>query len=127
MRIKFRARLSLLLLGLFVLVQLPTFFAFYYATRQSALTQAQTRLASGARVFADLLNTRGAQLLDAVRITTADFGFKQAVATGDTPTIHSVLYNQGHRISADLMVLTDLDGRVVASLDASGLGLGGLR
>jgi diguanylate cyclase (GGDEF)-like protein len=120
MRIKFRARLSLLLLALFVLVQLPTFFAFYYATRQSALTQAQTRLASGARVFADLLNTRGAQLLDAVRITTADFGFKQAVATGDTPTIHSVLYNQGHRISADLMVLTDLDGRVVASLDASG-------
>lgn len=120
MRIKFRARLSLLLLALFVLVQLPTFFAFYYATRQSALTQAQTRLASGARVFADLLSTRGAQLLDAVQITTADFGFKQAVATGDTPTIHSVLYNQGHRISADLMVLTDLDGRVVASLDAGG-------
>ncbi|MFK2905404.1 EAL domain-containing protein [Dyella ginsengisoli] len=120
MRIKFRARLSLLLLALFVLVQLPTFFAFYYATRQSALTQAQTRLASGARVFADLLSTRGAQLLDAVQITTADFGFKQAVATGDTPTIHSVLYNQGHRISADLMVLTDLDGRVVAGLDAGG-------
>ncbi|HEX5304935.1 MAG TPA: EAL domain-containing protein [Dyella sp.] len=120
MRINFRGRLSLLLLALFVLVQLPTFFAFYYATRQSALTQAQTRLASGARVFADLLSTRGAQLLDAVQITTADFGFKQAVATGDTPTIHSVLYNQGHRISADLMVLTDLDGRVIASLDASG-------
>ncbi len=120
MQVKFRARLSLLLLALFVLVQLPTFFAFYYATRQSALTQAQTRLASGARVFADLLSTRGAQLLDAVRITTADFGFKQAVATGDTPTIHSVLYNQGHRISADLMVLTDLEGRVVASLDAGG-------
>ncbi|HET6431294.1 putative bifunctional diguanylate cyclase/phosphodiesterase [Dyella sp.] len=120
MSIKFRERLALLLLALFVLVQVPTFVAFYYATRQSALSQAQTRLASGARVFADLLQTRGAQLEDAVRITTSDFGFKQAVATGDTPTIHSVLYNQGHRISADLMVLTSLDGRVVAALDANG-------
>ena len=120
MRIDFRARLALLLLGLFVLVQVPTFLAFYYATRQSALDQAQARLTAGTRVFGDLLANRGQQLLDAVRVTTSDFGFKQAVATGDIPTIHSVLYNQGHRIAADLTVLTRLDGKVVASLDASG-------
>jgi diguanylate cyclase len=120
MRIRFRARLTLLLLALFVLVQLPTFFAFYYATRESVLSQAKARLASGSRVFADLLHKRGDQLLEAVRVTTSDFAFKQAVATGDTPTIDSVLYNQGHRISADLMVLSALDGKVVASLDAGG-------
>lgn len=120
MHIRFRSRLTLLLLALFVLVQLPTFFAFYYATRASALSQATTRLASGAQVFADLLHKRGDQLLDAVRVTTSDFAFKQAVATGDTPTIDSVLYNQGHRISADLMVLASLDGKVMASLDADG-------
>ena len=120
MRIDFRARLALLLLGLFVLVQVPTFLAFYYATRQSALDQAQLRLASGTQVFDNQLANRGKQLLDAVRVTTSDFSFKQAVATGDIPTIHSVLYNQGHRIAADLTVLTRLDGKVVASLDASG-------
>ncbi|BFI95302.1 MAG: EAL domain-containing protein [Rhodanobacter sp.] len=123
MRIRFRERLTLLLLALFVLVQVPTFLAFYYATRQSALTAAESRLSSGARVFNDLLATRSNQLQDAVRITTSDFGFKQAVATGDTPTIHSVLYNQGHRIAADLTVLTRLDGHVVAALDANGQSL----
>ncbi|WP_017462519.1 putative bifunctional diguanylate cyclase/phosphodiesterase [Dyella ginsengisoli] len=120
MRIDFRGRLALLLLGLFVLVQVPTFLAFYYATRQSALNQAQARLDAGASVFGDLLASRGSQLRDAVRVTTADFGFKQAVATGDTPTIHSVLYNQGHRIAANLTVLARLDGHVVASLDGNG-------
>ncbi|WP_168170324.1 EAL domain-containing protein [Rhodanobacter sp. C03] len=109
-----------MLLGLFVLVQLPTFFAFYYATRQSAVTQAQTRLESGAGVFSDLMHAHGIQLLDAVQLITSDFGFKQAVATGDTPTIHTVLYNQGHRIAADLVVLSGLDGQVVASLDGTG-------
>jgi diguanylate cyclase (GGDEF)-like protein len=120
MELKFRSRMTVMLLGLFLLVQLPTFLAFYYATRQSAVTQAQTRLESGARVFSNLMQTRGAQLLDAVQLMTSDFGFKQAVATGDTPTIHSVLYNQEHRITADLVVLSGLDGKVVASLDGSG-------
>jgi diguanylate cyclase (GGDEF)-like protein len=115
--------MTALLLGLFMLVQLPTFFAFYYATRQTAVTQAQTRLESGARVFSSLMRARGGQLLDAVQLITSDFGFRQAVATGDTPTIHSVLYNQGHRISADLVVLSGLDGRVVASLDGTGRSL----
>jgi diguanylate cyclase (GGDEF)-like protein len=120
MELRFRTRMAVMLLGLFVLVQLPTFLAFYYATRQSAVTQAQTRLESGARVFSSLMQARGSQLLDAVQLITSDFGFKQAVATGDTPTIHSVLYNQGHRISADLVVLSGLDGQVVASLDGTG-------
>jgi diguanylate cyclase (GGDEF)-like protein len=123
MELRFRTRMTALLLCLFMLVQLPTFFAFYYATRQSAVTQAQTRLESGARVFSSLMQARGGQLLDAVQLITSDFGFKQAVATGDTPTIHSVLYNQGHRISADLVVLSGLDGRVVASLDGTGRSL----
>ncbi len=120
MQIKFRARLTLLLLGLFVLVQLPTFFAFYYATQSSALGQAQARLDAGTHVFENLLHSRGAQLLNAVRVTTSDYGFKQAVASGDAPTIHTVLYNQAQRISADLAVLIDLDGHVVAALDAHG-------
>jgi diguanylate cyclase (GGDEF)-like protein len=121
MELRFRTRLAVLLLTLFALVQLATFLAFYYATRQSAVMQAQTRLESGAQVFSSLMQIRSAQLLDAVQVVTGDFGFKQAVATADEPTIHSVLYNQGHRISADLEVLSDLDGKVVASLDGTGL------
>jgi hypothetical protein len=121
MELRFRTRLTVLLLALFALVQLATFCAFYYATRHSAVAQAQTRLESGAGVFSSLMHARGIQLLDAVQVLTGDFGFKQAVATGDKPTIHTVLYNQGHRIAADLEVLSDTDGKVVASLDGTGL------
>ncbi len=120
MELRFRTRITVLLLALFVLVQLSTFSAFYFATRQSAVAQAQTRLESGARVFSNLMNARGLQLLDAVQLITSDFGFRKAVATGDTPTIHSVLYNQGSRIKADIVVLSGLDGKVVAALDAAG-------
>jgi len=120
MRIRFGARLTLLLLILFVMVQLPTFSAFYLATRQNALNEARTRLESAGRTFNELLTSRGKQLLDAVQIICADFAFRQAVATGDSPTIKSVLYNNGHRVGADLSVLLALDGHTVASMDGQG-------
>ncbi len=112
--------MALLLLALFALVLLPTFYAFYVAIRQSAIQQAETRLRSGGQIFSHALDERGAQLLEAVQVIASDFGFKQAVATGDIPTIRTVLYNHGHRVGADVTVLADLDGRVVASSDASG-------
>jgi diguanylate cyclase (GGDEF)-like protein len=120
MRIRFGARLTMLLLVLFAMVQLPTFTAFYLATRQNALDEARTRLESAGRTFNELLASRGKQLLDAVQITTSDYEFKKAVAIGDNPTIRSVLYNNGHRVGADLSILLALDGHIVASVDGQG-------
>ncbi|MEP6939590.1 MAG: sensor domain-containing phosphodiesterase [Rudaea sp.] len=120
MRLRFGTRLTFLLLVLFVMVQLPTFSAFYLATRQNALTEARTRLDSAGRTFNELLRARGTQLLDAVQVTTSDFGFRRAVATEDSPTIRSALYNNGHRIGADLTLLLSLDGHVISSADADG-------
>ncbi|MDN4501363.1 EAL domain-containing protein [Alteromonadaceae bacterium BrNp21-10] len=54
-------------------------------------------------------------LVTSAKVLTADFGFKQAVATNDADTITSVLSNHGMRISADLMILTDLNGNLVSS------------
>jgi len=120
MRIKFGTRLTFLLLALFVLVQLPTFLAFYLATRQNALADARTRLESAGRTFNELLRARGTQLLDAVQVTTSDFGFRTAVATEDSATIQTALNNNGRRIGADLTLLLALDGRVISSADAEG-------
>src|SRR4029078_12630728 len=48
------------------------------------------------------------------------FGFKQAVAGGDQPTIRSALLNQASRVRATVAVLLALDGRVeVSSMDDS--------
>ena len=54
-------------------------------------------------------------LVNSARVLTADFGFKQAVTSGDKDTIASVLMNHGARINADLMLLTDLSGRLISS------------
>lgn len=120
MAASFRARMALLVLALFVVVQVPTVYAFYYAVRQSAVGQAHAQLRSGGRIFQQAFDARGKRLLDAVQIVASDFGFKQAAATGDTATIRSVLYNHGHRVGADVAVLADLDGNIVASSDSTG-------
>ncbi|WP_372768579.1 EAL domain-containing protein [Pseudoalteromonas sp.] len=56
-------------------------------------------------------------LITSANVLTADFGFKQAVATLDTKTLQSALLNHSQRIKADLMVLVDLNGEFIASND----------
>ncbi len=85
------------------------------ATQNDALTKGNQRLEVGARVFEQLLNIRGEQLLGNVAILAEDFGFKSAVATQDTATLYSVLANHGDRAKADLVMLSDLNGNVLAS------------
>ena len=52
-------------------------------------------------------------LITTANVLTADFGFKQAVASKDKDTIKSVLINHGKRINADLILLLDLEGRLL--------------
>lgn len=66
-------------------------------------------------VFKQYTNEKEKLLTTAARVLTADFGFKQAVATNDKETIASVLLNHGQRIDADLMLLTDLQGQLISS------------
>lgn len=54
-------------------------------------------------------------LVTSANVLTADFDFKQAVATQDTKTLQSALLNHGQPIKADLMVLIDLNGEFIAS------------
>lgn len=71
------------------------------------------------RVFENRVNL----LFSTADVLTADFGFKQAVASKDRRTIESALMNHGQRISSDLMVLLSLDGETIAST-FSGLSVG---
>ena len=53
-----------------------------------------------------------------VNVLVSDYGFKQAVASGDHPTIRSALVNHAARVRATVAVLLDPDGRVwVSSTD----------
>ncbi len=65
--------------------------------------------------FTQYLQQKEALLTTSARVLTADFGFKQAVATQDKETIVSVLDNHADRINADIMMLSDLNGQLLAS------------
>ncbi|WP_311063901.1 EAL domain-containing protein [Halomonas sp. DWK9] len=112
---RFRTRLTLVLLTVVIISQLATGVAFLRATQNDALAKGNQRLEVGARVLDQLLDIRGEQLRDNVGILAEDFGFKSAVATKDTGTLYSVLANYGDRASADMVMLSDLDGNVLAS------------
>ncbi|HET6725716.1 MAG TPA: EAL domain-containing protein [Gammaproteobacteria bacterium] len=114
-KVSFRSRIALLFILLIAIVQGAAFFAVLVTVRHNIMARANEKLQSGARVFQQLVDDRGAQLLQNVRILAADFGFKQAVATGDTATIASALSNHGARVGAGVAMLVSLDGEVMAS------------
>ncbi|KTT29220.1 putative bifunctional diguanylate cyclase/phosphodiesterase [Pseudomonas rhizoryzae] len=89
------------------------------ATEASVVRQSYDQLDTGARVFRQVLDSRCRRLNDAVRVLAADFGFRDAVANGDVPTLRSVLANHGARVGAGDTYLLDLDGRLIASTVAA--------
>jgi len=84
----------------------------------NAEREVQRQLDVGTSVFSRLLESNRRQLTQAAQAVAADYGFREAVATRDTDTLVSVLENSGKRIGAAMVVLTSLNGEVIA---ASGL------
>lgn len=111
MRIRsLRTRLIATSVGLLALVLGAVFLAVYTSTDFSAERQAHRQLEVGSKVFTNLLEARARELTNATQILVADFGFRQAVATGDLATIRSALLNQANRIGADQALFFDAEG-----------------
>ena len=110
----FQTRLLELFVGVLLLLQVTTMVSVYLAGERTLQRSVAAELRVGARVLDRLLSTRGRQLSESLRVLALDFAFREAVASGDRPTITSVLENHGSRISADLVVLVDLNGSVIA-------------
>lgn len=111
----FGNRIFLVILGLVALVQSVTVVASLDALRSDAIQKANHELEVGQRVFEQLLAERATQLSTAVRILASDYGFKEAIATADIPTIESVMTNHGGRVRADLAAFIAPDGSIVTS------------
>ncbi|MEX2575846.1 MAG: EAL domain-containing protein [Halofilum sp. (in: g-proteobacteria)] len=118
-RDRFQRKLTLFFTALVAVIQLATLVLVAYAISQNVRQQVERELAVGSRVTDELLAVRSDRLLRSVHVLASDFGFKEAAATGDRPTVRSVLGNHGARIEADMGALLDLGGAVQAStLDA---------
>jgi len=112
---KFQTRLTVVYLALFLAVQGIIIAAFYTTVTRNVENQVGEQLSASARVFTRIINARVAELGGRAQDLSRDFGFRQAVGTQDQPTIRSALANLGGRIGADLALVYDLDGKVIAT------------
>ncbi|WP_296722679.1 EAL domain-containing protein [Erythrobacter sp.] len=77
-------------------------------------------LEANARVFDEILASRSRQMSDQADVLARDFGFREAVATGDELTIASALASLEARVRSDTAFVLTLDGEVLAA-DGSGI------
>ena len=117
MRHSHLGKLMLILVGLVCALQFASHFASRAVIRDALIGDARKGLTVGGEIFTELLNNRAMQLASSVEILVADFGFREAVATGDEDTIRSALANHSGRVKADLARLITRSGKVI-SLDA---------
>lgn len=118
MRHSHLGKLMLILVGLVCVLQFASHFASRVVIRDTLLSDARRGLTVGGEIFTELLNNRAMQLASSVEILVADFGFREAVASGDEDTIRSALANHSGRVQADLARLITREGKVI-SLDAT--------
>ncbi|HET9330421.1 MAG TPA: EAL domain-containing protein [Steroidobacteraceae bacterium] len=111
----FRKRVLALIIGLSVVTQTVTLAAVLLSTRRTVEARAAEQLRSGAALAEHLVRFRAGQLANGVAVLAGDFGFREAVASGHVPTILSAARNNALRIGADMVLVLDTHGRVLAS------------
>src|SRR5215469_350675 len=111
----FRKRLLVLIIGLSVVTQTVTLAAVLISTRHTVEARAADELRSGGTLAEHLIDFRAGQLAQGVAVLAADFGFREAVASGHSPTILSAARNNAQRIGADMVLVLDPRGGVLAT------------
>lgn len=117
---RLRTKLTVLYAGLFSLISLVVVGAVYVAASDRATRQTREELQANGEVFDRLWQMRSAQLRDSAEVLARDFGFRDAIASGDAPTILSALDNLRQRLKLDRAFFLDIDGDILgASVDMS--------
>ncbi|SAK53566.1 response regulator receiver modulated diguanylate cyclase/phosphodiesterase [Caballeronia arationis] len=113
-----RARIALVFVLLMLAVQAAAFVVINSVITSNAHRNANEQLTVAERVFKQVLRSNSEKLTQAASVVAADFGFRQAIASHDEKTVASALQNHGDRIHADIVMLADLNGKLIA--DSSG-------
>jgi diguanylate cyclase (GGDEF)-like protein len=111
----FRKRLLVLIIGLVIVTQTVTLAAVLASTRGTVEQRAKEQLGSGSSLALQLMRFRAGELSNGVAVTAADFGFREAVASGDALTILSAARNNSRRVGADMVMVLDTRGKVIAA------------
>ncbi|MCO5104571.1 MAG: EAL domain-containing protein [Burkholderiaceae bacterium] len=101
------ARLVAISLLLLLAVQLAGFAVVRASIERNARAQIARELDTDERVWRRLLEQKADRLRQGSALLAADYGFRAAVSSDDTPTIESALANHGARIGAAVTALLD--------------------
>ncbi len=111
-------RIVALFLGLLLLVQGVTFALVQRSIDHNARELLGSSLDLGEQVLTRLLRQSATHLNESTRLLAADYGFREALSSGDTETLVSALENHGQRAGASFSIITDAQGQVQASTGA---------
>jgi len=115
-----RARIALVFVVLMLAAQAAAYVVINSVILKNAHQNAEEQLSVAQRVFGQVLRGNSQQLTQAASVAASDFGFREAVATHDSSTVASALQNNGDRIHADVVMLVDLDGKLIAESTGAG-------
>ncbi len=105
-----RTRLTVLYAGLFGLALLLVAVAVYTAITASARGLVRGELTASGAVYGQLWDSRSDQLRQGASVLAQDYGFREAVATNDEPTVRSALENLRARQKVDGALILGIDG-----------------
>ncbi len=113
--LRFQTKLTLVYLALFLAVQGVVLIALNSTVPSNVRGQIERQLSASARVFERIIGERLDQLSTSAHLLSQDFGFREAVASQDEPTVLSVLKNQKNRLKADIAFVQGLDDTIIAT------------
>lgn len=102
--------LTIIYAALFGVVMLAIGAAVFIAVEANSDRAVRAEMTASSAVFDRLWELREKQLSDTAGVLARDFGFREAVATGDQETILSALDNIQARFTLDTAFIVDLDG-----------------
>ncbi|MDZ4371490.1 MAG: EAL domain-containing protein [Phenylobacterium sp.] len=108
-------RLTVLFAALFGAVLLVVSIAVFVAISGAAQGQVRSELAATGTVFDRIWSLRSERLQEGASLLSRDFGFREAAATGDNPTIESALENLRARMAVDHTFMVDASGQVIGA------------
>jgi diguanylate cyclase (GGDEF)-like protein len=103
--------------GLVIVCQITTIGLALLTVKSSVAERAIVNLEREANMTARVTSSQASQAEGLINALVSDFGFKQAIATNDIPTIKSALDNQAERAAADVAFLIDRDQQLIATTD----------
>ncbi|MEO6225672.1 MAG: EAL domain-containing protein [Sphingomicrobium sp.] len=113
------ARLTVQFALLFAAVMLVVSAALSTLIAGSAARQVASQLQSSGAVYDRLWQQRAGELQNGAQLLARDFGFREAVATGDRATVQSALGNSAARLKVRSAFIVTADGHEAGATDAS--------